>query len=128
MTFEMDEASRARIDDLLFAVTQQSKGGVHGLLDSVYGFLQRRTDFYYEAMPGDKMGFPPQVAESMVSGGKTFTTQLTNIFLQVYQYFRKYQELHEKRFPPKAETKKAWEEFEKQKKAQVEAEKNKPKV
>ena len=113
----MDEASRARIDDLLFAVTQQSKGGVHGLLDSVYGFLQRRTDFYYEALPGDKMGFPPQVAESMVSGGKKFIMQLTNIFirLQVYQYFRKYQEVHEKRFPPKPEVKKAWQDYEKQK-------------
>ena len=56
-----------RIDDLLFAVTQQSNNGVHGLLDAVYGFLQRRTDFYYEAEPNDKMGFPPGVAESMVS-------------------------------------------------------------
>lgn len=63
----MDEAQRARIDDLLFAVTQQSAGGVQGLLDSVYGFLQRRTDFYYEAEPNAKMGFPPGVAESMVS-------------------------------------------------------------
>jgi hypothetical protein len=56
-----------RIDDLLFAVTQQSANGVHGLLDSVYGFLQRRTDFYYESEPMDKMGFPPGMAESMVS-------------------------------------------------------------
>jgi hypothetical protein len=44
------------------------------------------------------MGFPPQVAESMV-----------------YQYFRKYQEVHEKRFPPKPEVKKAWQDYEKQK-------------
>ena len=50
-------------------------------------------------MPGDKMGFPPGIAESMV-----------------YQYFRKYQVQHEKRFPPKPETKKAWEELEKKKK------------
>lgn len=28
-----------RIDDLLYAVTQQSQGGIHGLLDAVYGFL-----------------------------------------------------------------------------------------
>ena len=52
---------------MLFAVTQQGNNGVHGLLDAVYGFLQRRTDFYYEAEPNDKMGFPPGVAESMVS-------------------------------------------------------------
>ncbi len=62
----MDEASRNRIDDLLFAVTQQSNNGVHGLLDAVYRFLQRRTDFYYEAEPGDKMGVPPGIAESRV--------------------------------------------------------------
>ena len=49
------------------------------------------------------MGFPPQMAESMV-----------------YQYFRKYQEEHQKRFPPKPETKKRWEEYEKQQKLQKE--------
>lgn len=57
------------------------------------------------------MGFPPQVAESMV-----------------YQYFRKYQEVHEKRFPPKPEVKKAWQDYEKQKKAKIAEDKNKPKV
>lgn len=94
-------AETNRIDDLLYAVTQQSANGVHGLLDSVFGFLQRRTDFFYEAEPGDKMGFPPQMAESMV-----------------YQYFRKYQAEHQKRFPPKPETKKRWEEYERQRAAQ----------
>jgi hypothetical protein len=39
------------------------------------------------------MGFPPGIAESMV-----------------YQYFRKYQVQHEKRFPPNPEIKKKWEE------------------
>lgn len=43
-------------------ITQRSGKGVDGLLSSVFGFLQRRTDFYYEAEPGDKMGFPPGVA------------------------------------------------------------------
>ena len=62
----MDEQARARLDDLLFAATQQANAGVEGLLDAVFGFLQRRTDFFYEAEPGDKMGFPPQIAESMV--------------------------------------------------------------
>ena len=57
----------ARLDDLLFAVTQQAGDGVHGLLNSVFGFLHRRTDFFYQMEPGDKMGFPPGVAESMVS-------------------------------------------------------------
>lgn len=63
----MDPQTKNRIDDLLFAVTQQANQGVEGLLESVYGFLQRRTDFYYESEPGDKMGFPPGIAESMVS-------------------------------------------------------------
>jgi hypothetical protein len=48
-------------------ITQQAGNGIHGLLDSVFSFLQRRTDFFYEAEPGDKMGFPPQFAEGLVS-------------------------------------------------------------
>jgi len=55
-----------RNDDLLFTITQQTNQGVDGLLNAVFGFLQRRTDFFYEMEPGDKMGFPPGVAESMV--------------------------------------------------------------
>ena len=56
-----------RNDDLLFTITQQTGQGVNGLLDAVFGFLQRRTDFFYEMEPGDKMGFAPGAAESMVS-------------------------------------------------------------
>ena len=52
-----------RNDDLLFTITQQTGEGVDGLLNAVFGFLQRRTDFFYEMEPGDKMGFPPGVAE-----------------------------------------------------------------
>jgi len=55
----------ARHDDMLFAVCQQA-GGLQPFLEAVFGFLSRRTDFYYEMEPGDKMGFPPNVAESMV--------------------------------------------------------------
>jgi hypothetical protein len=50
----------------LFSITQQAGNGCQGLLDSVFGFLARRTDFFYEMEPGDKMGFAPGVAESMV--------------------------------------------------------------
>jgi len=39
----------------------------------MFSFLQRRTDFYYEAEPGDKMGFPPKFAEGLI-----------------YQFFKKY--------------------------------------
>lgn len=57
-----------RNDDLLFTITQQTGQGIDGLLNGVFGFLQRRTDFFYEMEPpGDKMGFPPGIAESMVS-------------------------------------------------------------
>lgn len=89
---------------MLFEVVNAAGNGVHGLLDACYSFLQRRTDFYYVAEPGDKMGFPPGIAESMV-----------------YSYFRRYQENHERRFPPKPETKKRWEDFEKQQKEKAKA-------
>jgi len=51
------------MDEMLMQITQRSGEGVDGLLNSVFGFLQRRTDFFYEAEPGDKMGFPPTIAE-----------------------------------------------------------------
>lgn len=41
-------------------------GGIRELVDSFFGFLLRRTDFFYEADPGDKMGFPPGAAQRMV--------------------------------------------------------------
>lgn len=44
----------------------QECGGIQGLLHSFFSFLIRRTDFYYEADPGDNMGFPPGVAEDML--------------------------------------------------------------
>ena len=56
-----------RNDDLLFTITQQTGQGIDGLLNAMFGFLQRRTDFFYQMEPGDKMGFPPGIAESMVN-------------------------------------------------------------
>lgn len=41
-------------------------GGLEGLLHTVFSFLSRRTDFFYESDPGDKMGFPPGYAPRMV--------------------------------------------------------------
>ncbi len=63
---------------------QQNGGGIPKFLDSVFGFLSRRTDYYYEMEPGDKMGFPPGIAESLLA-----------------QHFQKYQEIHFKKFPQK---------------------------
>jgi len=34
-------------------------GGAVGLLDAVFGFLKRRTDFFVFAKEGDRVGFPP---------------------------------------------------------------------
>lgn len=47
-----------RFDDMLYNICQEA-GGIEGLLDTIFDFMYRRTDFFYEADPGDKMGFPP---------------------------------------------------------------------
>lgn len=39
----------------------QEAGGINGLFESMFSFLYRKTDFFYESNPGDKMGFPPGV-------------------------------------------------------------------
>ena len=70
----MNEAQR---DDLFVNMTQSIGRGCPGLLDAVFGFLYRRTDFFYEMEPGDKMGFPPGQAQNMVG-----------------EFFFKYQKLH----------------------------------
>lgn len=67
MASPINPALQARFDEMLMMICQQAGNGVHGLLDTVMSFLQRRTDFFYEAEPGDKMGFPPKFAESLVS-------------------------------------------------------------
>ena len=64
----MDPQTAQQMDEMLMMITQRSGDGCDGLLNSVFGFLQRRTDFYYEAEPGDKMGFPPTIAEQKVQG------------------------------------------------------------
>ena len=55
-----------RFDDMFLQIVTQIGKGPQGLLAAAFGFLKRRTDFFYEAEPGDKMGFPPGYAESMV--------------------------------------------------------------
>ena len=66
------------------------------------------------------MGFPPGVAESMVSNSKLkCANQIYGV--QVFHSFKKFRDMHEKRFPPKKETKERWETYWKQ---QEEAKKN----
>lgn len=51
-------------------------GGIAPLLDAIFSFLYRKTDFYHEMKEGENMGFAPGVAEKLVLG-----------------HFRKYQQL-----------------------------------
>lgn len=48
----------SRFDEFYFTIAKET-GGIEGLLNSLFNFLIRRTDFFYESDPGDKMGFPP---------------------------------------------------------------------
>ena len=65
-----------------------------GLLNAVFGFLQRRTDFFYEMEPGDKMGFPPGVSESMVGiKGDSLIDQKMLSFLRNYSLILDYSKL-----------------------------------
>lgn len=58
-------AGLERFDNFLITIVNET-GGVEGLLHSLFSFLYRRTDFFYEMMPGEKMGFLPGEAERMV--------------------------------------------------------------
>lgn len=88
-------------------------------MDNYFSFLQRRTDFFYEASPGANMGFPPDYAESMV-----------------FNFFKRYQAEHYKRVPSNTEElKKKWNEYNENqkklaeiKKQEAEAAKLAPKV
>lgn len=91
----MEEVS----DNVLVQLTQQIGKGCPGLLEAVFGFLQRRTDFYYEMEPMGKMGFPPGIAEQMV-----------------YQHFQKYKDAHHKWFPPDPSIIEKWKKYEEDKK------------
>ena len=51
----------------MFMTMTQEAGGLNPFMDTMFSFLQRRTDFYYEAEPGDRMGFPPGYSEQLVS-------------------------------------------------------------
>lgn len=74
----------SRFDDLLHTVIAEKGQGIYGFFDIVFGFMYRRTDFFYEMAPGENMGFFPGQAEAIV-----------------YNYFRKYQGIHYKERVPK---------------------------
>ena len=58
-------ANLSRFDDFYYTICKET-GGIEGLFHSLFNFLFRKTDFFYEMDPGDKMGFPPGVAGKMV--------------------------------------------------------------
>jgi hypothetical protein len=74
----------SRFDDLLHTVIVEKGQGIYGFFDTVFGFMYRRTDLFYEMAPGENMGFFPGQAEAIV-----------------YNFFRKYQNLHYKERVPK---------------------------
>lgn len=73
-----------RFDNYYMAIAKDA-GGIEGLLQTFFSFLYRRTDFYYEAEPNDKMGFPPQANEKML--------------ISIFMHFRNE---HYKKFPKKS--------------------------
>lgn len=50
---------------MLLELAQRSKG-LEPMLDAVFSFLKRKTDFYVEQGPGDRVGFPPGEAQKIV--------------------------------------------------------------
>jgi hypothetical protein len=54
-----------RFDEFYLTICKEV-GGIEGLVKSFFDFLFRKTDFFYECDPGDKMGFPPGYSERMV--------------------------------------------------------------
>lgn len=71
--------------DAFYTEIAKESGNMDAFIDSFMSFLLRRTDFFYEADPGDKMGFPPGACETMIASS-----------------FKKHQEEHYKRHPKKS--------------------------
>ena len=59
--------SQEPFDEIFMQVAGRA-GGIQPLLDSFFGFLSRKTDFYVQFEPNikAKMGFPRGIAERMV--------------------------------------------------------------
>lgn len=55
----------ARFDDH-FTMMARDLGGCEAILDTVFGFLRRRTDFYKYAVPGSTGGLPPGLHEQLI--------------------------------------------------------------
>ncbi|XP_045497165.1 nudC domain-containing protein 3 [Colias croceus] len=61
-----DTETYGKYDQVLASILEEEKS-ILGFLSSIFGFLARRTDFYYVPKgPYENMGFPPGVAEELV--------------------------------------------------------------
>ena len=95
-----------RFDHLYMNIAKEA-GGIEGLLNSFFSFLYRRTDFFYEADPTDKMGFPPGVNQQL----------LLSIFKQYQdEYYKKVPKKSPEEYKQKLEALKAKQESDKQEK------------
>jgi len=61
----VDPQMQEERDGLLIGLAQRC-GGIEAMLDSLFSFLKRKTDFYHVQKEGDRIGFPAGVAEKMV--------------------------------------------------------------
>ena len=61
-------AEHEKYDEVLMTVAGQC-GGIQPLFDVFFSFLFRKTDFFHVMKEGDKMGFPPGVAEKILLSG-----------------------------------------------------------
>lgn len=52
--------------DQMFLMLAQELGGITQIFEGLFSFLKRRTDFFVLSNPGDKVGFPPGVAEQII--------------------------------------------------------------
>lgn len=94
-----------KFDAFFTEIGNECGGSMEKFIDAFMSFLLRRTDFFYESDPGDSMGFPPGVAESMLASA-----------------FKRHQDEHYKKHP-----KKSLEEYKKKLAAYEESQKTKEK-
>ncbi|XP_012283179.1 nudC domain-containing protein 3 isoform X2 [Orussus abietinus] len=55
-----------RHDEVFLKILQEEKN-IANFLNAFFGFLYRCTDFYFDSSPGQKLGFPPGIAEKIVT-------------------------------------------------------------
>ena len=90
----MNESS-SRFDEVFMGLASQH-GGIESLLQTFFSFLHRKTDFYVVTETPANMGFPPGIAEKIVSGYTYYCiwpwlSRVTDwMLLQVLKVFRSF--------------------------------------